>query len=79
MPPPLPPSPTPDLSKPECRAIYDEVKDLEQQRRYWAGRLTEEVPVFTDHLRFFAAAAGTLSGLPAGEYLKYAGTTESSG
>ncbi|MDQ3991158.1 MAG: aldehyde dehydrogenase family protein, partial [Actinomycetota bacterium] len=36
--------------------------------------MREEVPVFTDHLRFFAAAGRTMRGLPAGEYLNYGGT-----
>ncbi len=36
--------------------------------------MSEEMPVMTDHLRFFAGAARTMAGLPAGEYMKVDGT-----
>jgi 1-pyrroline dehydrogenase len=40
----------------------------------FASVMTDEMPVLVDHLRFFAAGARTLTGLPAGEYFKADGT-----
>jgi 1-pyrroline dehydrogenase len=39
-----------------------------------ASVMTDEMPVMTDHLRFFAGGARLLSGLPVGEYFKADGT-----
>jgi 1-pyrroline dehydrogenase len=36
--------------------------------------MTDEMPVMTDHLRFFAGGARAMSGLPVGEYYKAEGT-----
>jgi 1-pyrroline dehydrogenase len=36
--------------------------------------MTDEMPVMVDHLRFFAGAARTMTGLPVGEYFKSDGT-----
>jgi 1-pyrroline dehydrogenase len=36
--------------------------------------MNDEMPVMTDHLRFFAGAARVMSGMPAGEYFKADGT-----
>jgi 1-pyrroline dehydrogenase len=36
--------------------------------------MSDEMPVMTDHLRFFAGAARTMTGLPVGEYFKADGT-----
>ena len=40
----------------------------------FASVMSDEMPVMTDHLRFFAAGARTLGGLPVGEYYKADGT-----
>jgi 1-pyrroline dehydrogenase len=40
----------------------------------FASVLADEMPVMTDHLRFFAGAARTMGGLPVGEYFKQDGT-----
>ncbi|MGH2740398.1 MAG: gamma-aminobutyraldehyde dehydrogenase [Actinomycetota bacterium] len=54
----------------------DEVGRLESENvgKPLASVMTDEMPVLTDHLRFFAGAARTMSGLPAGEYFKADGT-----
>jgi 1-pyrroline dehydrogenase len=40
----------------------------------YASVMSDEMPVMTDHLRFFAGAARTMTGLPVGEYFKSDGT-----
>src|SRR5262245_48840477 len=35
----LPPPGHIDMSRPECRGMAAEMRELERQRRYWAGRL----------------------------------------
>jgi 1-pyrroline dehydrogenase len=40
----------------------------------FASVMSDEMPVMTDHLRFFAGAARTMTGLPVGEYFKSDGT-----
>src|ERR687892_1794723 len=40
----------------------------------FASVMTDEMPVMTDHLRFFAGGARLMSGLPVGEYFKADGT-----
>ena len=40
----------------------------------FASVMTDEMPVMTDHLRFFAGGARLQSGLPVGEYFKADGT-----
>ena len=53
-------------------ANADEIGRIESQNvgKPLALVMTEEMPVMTDHLRFFAAGARTMGGLPAGEYYK---------
>jgi 1-pyrroline dehydrogenase len=39
----------------------------------YSSVMSDEMPVMTDHLRFFAAGARTMGGLPVGEYFKSEG------
>ena len=50
----------------------EEIGRLESENvgKPFASVMTDEMPVMTDHLRFFASGARTLTGLPAGEYFK---------
>lgn len=60
-------------------AIDEHAEDIgrlesENVGKPFSSVMTDEMPVMTDHLRFFAAGARTMSGLPAGEYFKADGT-----
>ena len=53
-------------------ANAEELGRLESENvgKPFASVMEDEMPVMTDHLRFFAGAARTMAGLPAGEYYK---------
>jgi 1-pyrroline dehydrogenase len=54
----------------------EEIGRLESQNvgKPFSSVMTDEMPVMTDHLRFFAGGARIMSGLPVGEYFKSDGT-----
>jgi 1-pyrroline dehydrogenase len=54
----------------------DEIGRIESENvgKPFASVMSDEMPVMTDHLRFFAGAARTMTGLPVGEYFKQDGT-----
>jgi 1-pyrroline dehydrogenase len=57
-------------------ANAEEIGRIESQNvgKPFASVMTDEMPVMTDHLRFFAGGARLMSGLPVGEYFKADGT-----
>jgi 1-pyrroline dehydrogenase len=57
-------------------AHAEEIGRLESENvgKPFSSVMVDEMPVMVDHLRFFAGAARTMSGLPAGEYFKSDGT-----
>jgi len=54
----------------------DEIGRIESENvgKPFSSVMSDEMPVMTDHLRFFAGAARTMTGLPVGEYFKADGT-----
>jgi 1-pyrroline dehydrogenase len=57
-------------------ANAEEIGRIESENvgKPFASVMTDEMPVMTDHLRFFAGGARLMSGLPVGEYFKADGT-----
>jgi 1-pyrroline dehydrogenase len=57
-------------------AHAEEIGRIESENvgKPFASVMTDEMPVMTDHLRFFAGGARLMSGLPVGEYFKSDGT-----
>jgi 1-pyrroline dehydrogenase len=57
-------------------AHAEEIGRIESENvgKPYASVMSDEMPVMTDHLRFFAGAARTMTGLPVGEYFKSDGT-----
>jgi 1-pyrroline dehydrogenase len=57
-------------------ANAEEIGRIESENvgKPYASVMTDEMPVMTDHLRFFAGGARLMSGLPVGEYFKADGT-----
>jgi 1-pyrroline dehydrogenase len=57
-------------------ANAEEIGRIESENvgKPFASVMTDEMPIMTDHLRFFAGGARLMSGLPVGEYFKADGT-----
>ncbi|HJV04803.1 MAG TPA: gamma-aminobutyraldehyde dehydrogenase [Actinomycetota bacterium] len=57
-------------------AHAEEIGRIESENvgKPYASVMTDEMPVMTDHLRFFAGGSRLMSGLPVGEYFKADGT-----
>jgi 1-pyrroline dehydrogenase len=57
-------------------ANAEEIGRIESENvgKPFASVMTDEMPVMTDHLRFFAGGARLMTGLPVGEYFKADGT-----